>query len=87
MLADAHFPEESSLELGEAFRERVPGLPIVYMSGAPLDGGRFPFTVAETSFLRKPFTARELTATVRGALDSSLPGSRPSAGPQLASAG
>jgi hypothetical protein len=71
LLTDVVMPEMNGRELAGRIRERVPELHVVYISGyspgAVLDGGRL--DPAEF-FLQKPFTATELGAIVREALDA-----------------
>jgi signal transduction histidine kinase/CheY-like chemotaxis protein len=71
LVTDVVMPGMNGRELAQRIRERVPELHVVYISGyspgAVLDGGRL--DPAEF-FLQKPFTAAELGAIVREALDA-----------------
>ena len=69
LLTDVVMPETNGFELFLRLRERMPGLPTVFMSGytadAFTDDGNLP---DRTRFLPKPFLPRALVECVRGAM-------------------
>jgi PAS domain S-box-containing protein len=71
LLTDVVMPKMNGRELARRIRGRTPSLHVVYTSGyapeAVLDGGRLD---AGEFFLQKPFTAGDLGAIVREALDA-----------------
>ncbi|MCA9058460.1 MAG: response regulator, partial [Planctomycetaceae bacterium] len=74
LLTDLVMPGMNGRELAELLRDRIHGLPVVYLSGYPRDGvavssnGHQPPVVLE-----KPFGADELIQAVRNALDRRIP--------------
>jgi PAS domain S-box-containing protein len=70
LLTDVVMPERPGTELADTLRQRVPGLRTVFMSGYA--GNWLESRGVDPQrerFLAKPFTVRELAATVRAALD------------------
>ena len=71
LLTDVVMPKMNGRELARRIRSRMPTLHVVYTSGyapeAVLDGGRLD---PGEFFLQKPFTAADLGAIVREALDA-----------------
>ena len=73
VLTDTVMPEMSGPELVARLLESRPRLPIVHMSGYAEDAvGRFGEFPASSHYLPKPFTAAELAAAVRAALEASV---------------
>jgi two-component system, cell cycle sensor histidine kinase and response regulator CckA len=75
LLTDLAMPEMNGHELYHALLDRIPDLPVVYMSGYTIEViGRVDETDTDEShhieLLSKPFTADELTGHVRSVLDS-----------------
>jgi CheY-like chemotaxis protein len=69
LVTDVVMPGMSGHELAGVARERLPGLPVVYMSGHTedvlvRDGAR----AGEIAFVQKPFTRASLLRAVEGAL-------------------
>ena len=69
LVTDVVMPGLSGHELAGAARERIPGLPVVYMSGHTedvlvRDGAR----AGDLAFVQKPFTRASLLRAVEGAL-------------------
>ncbi len=70
LLTDVMMAEADGFSLARALRERVPALPIVYMSGHPLEDPDAQGEAPPTGrFVRKPFTREDLVAAVHAALD------------------
>ncbi len=66
MLADILLPGGTSgPEVVDRIRERVPDVPVLYMSGQPPPAD----VVADANLLRKPFRKADLAARIRGILD------------------
>ncbi len=73
LLTDTVMPEMSGPELVARLLESRPRLPVVHMSGYAEDAvGRFGEFPASSHFLPKPFTAAQLAAAVRAALEASV---------------
>jgi two-component system cell cycle sensor histidine kinase/response regulator CckA len=71
VLTDVVMPELTGPELADRVQERWPGLPVLFMSGY---AGSFGGTSARGAHaLSKPFSADELLAAVRAALDAVRP--------------
>jgi two-component system, cell cycle sensor histidine kinase and response regulator CckA len=70
LITDIVMPKLSGKELALRLLRAQPGLPVVYMSGYAHDTAGKRLT-ADDSFIQKPFSARDLCATVRAKLDSS----------------
>ncbi len=75
LLSDLAMPEMNGHELYRSLAGRIPGLPVLYMSGYTIDVlGRVDETDSHESehveLLSKPFTAEELTTHVRSVLDA-----------------
>jgi two-component system, cell cycle sensor histidine kinase and response regulator CckA len=69
LLTDVVMPGLSGPETARALRERLPTLPVLFMSGyAPETEG----SVVGAELIRKPFQPRELLAAVRHALSTSV---------------
>ena len=69
LVTDVMMPGQSGVALAEALRAERPGLPVLLVSGYPgEDLSRLGVEVSEVDLLRKPYTARELTARVRAVL-------------------
>lgn len=62
VVSDIEMPEMDGLELRDALRATVPGLPVLLMSGSPMEAANAP------SVLRKPFEQDELLRRVRDAV-------------------
>jgi len=70
LLTDVVMPEMGGRAVAQALRQRVPGLPVLYMSGhagSALGGEELARPL--TAFVAKPFTPTELLSHVRGLLD------------------
>jgi two-component system cell cycle sensor histidine kinase/response regulator CckA len=68
LLSDVVMPEMGGVELAARAVERLPGLPVVLMSGyAGVDVGPIGRDGGVQGFVQKPFTAEALLAAVRGA--------------------
>jgi len=65
VITDVSMPDMGGLELSQALHQRLPGVPVLYMSGSGL-----PASLREVgdNFLAKPFTRAELATAVRHAL-------------------
>jgi FixJ family two-component response regulator len=58
-------------ELARRLRERIPGLPVLFISGYPDDViARRGILSGEVRLLQKPFDLERLAGAVRGALDA-----------------
>jgi len=68
VLTDVVMPEQGGRALGERLAAFWPGIPVVYMSGYT-DDEIFRRGLGQARFLEKPFTAEQLAATLRDALD------------------
>jgi CheY-like chemotaxis protein len=68
LLTDVVMPGMSGRELAETIWERVPGLPVVLMSGYT-DDVVVRHGLPGAGFLEKPFTRAQLLCCVRAALD------------------
>jgi CheY-like chemotaxis protein len=69
LLTDIALPGMSGGELSEQVASVAPGTKILFMSGHAADEASLR-GAGPSSFLAKPFTAEELAAGVRGALDA-----------------
>jgi two-component system, cell cycle sensor histidine kinase and response regulator CckA len=67
LITDINLQDESGGALGRALRERVPELPILYISGYPSSNEE---EEPSTDFLGKPFTPDELRVAVSRMLSS-----------------
>ncbi len=67
-VTDVVMPSMGGRELAERLRERVPGIPVLFVSGYT-DGALADDDDRSTAFLPKPFMSAELTAAVRALLD------------------
>jgi CheY-like chemotaxis protein len=80
VITDLAMAEIGGRELGLRLAERRPGLPLLYMSGYPLDEVvRRGLLQENQPFLQKPFAPMALLETVRGLLDGSTLGPAPAA--------
>ncbi len=70
VLTDVMMPGMSGTELATRLRRARPGLRVVYMSGATREALRQRDEAIDAPFLWKPFSADELTQTIRQALDA-----------------
>jgi CheY-like chemotaxis protein len=71
VLADAVLPEQGGRQVVDALRARRPEIAVVFMSGSAEDAVlRQHVASARTPFVQKPFTADQLAAAVRAALDA-----------------
>lgn len=72
VVSDVIMPDMNGKELFERISEVRKGVKILYMSGYPADViGTHGVLDSGINFLRKPFSAQELTAKIRQALDGS----------------
>ncbi|NJK88681.1 MAG: response regulator [Myxococcales bacterium] len=62
LVTDMSLPGRSGLEVASCARELWPGLPVLFMSGHPLEGLQFP---GPQAFLRKPYLLSTLVGSVR----------------------
>ena len=70
LLTDVIMPVASGKEIADRVQARLPGCPVIYMSGYTDDIiARHRVTGDGSAFLQKPFTAEDLLATVLLALD------------------
>jgi signal transduction histidine kinase/DNA-binding response OmpR family regulator len=80
VITDLAMAEIGGRELGQRLAERRPGLPVLYMSGYPLDEVvRRGLLQENQPFLQKPFAPLALIETVRALLDASTLGPAPAA--------
>jgi CheY-like chemotaxis protein len=76
MITDVAMAEMGGHELGQRVAERRPGLPVLYMSGYPLDEVvRRGLLQEHQPFLQKPFAPAALLESVRSLLDAATSGS------------
>ncbi len=68
LLTDVVMPGMTGPELARRVDERLPGLPVLYISGFAEDPAIQDADVADLRFLAKPFEAHQLRAAVQGAL-------------------
>jgi signal transduction histidine kinase/ActR/RegA family two-component response regulator len=74
LLTDVIMPEMSGPAVAEVLRRAFPALPVLYISGYTDDAiAHHGVLEPGVAFLGKPFTAAELTARVRAALDGRTP--------------
>jgi nitrogen-specific signal transduction histidine kinase/ActR/RegA family two-component response regulator len=70
LLTDVVMPKMSGPELAEAMRSRIPGMPVLFMSGHTDDAVlRHGLLRAEVALVQKPFDATTLTRSLRRVLD------------------
>jgi two-component system cell cycle sensor histidine kinase/response regulator CckA len=70
MISDVVMPRMSGGELAQRLRERLPNLPILFLSGYAADANlSLHLPPGELTLLQKPFTAGELARKVREVLD------------------
>ncbi len=69
LVTDVLMPETTGHKLAELLRARLPGLPVLFMSGHTDDIG-LREALPQAAFLQKPFTPASLTAKVREVLDA-----------------
>ncbi len=69
LISDVVLPGPSGPEIARAVRARVPGIPVLYISGYT-ERGAAPMAL-DAPLLSKPFTPEQLATTVRAALDGS----------------
>ena len=68
LVSDVHLPEDSGLDIAAAVRERLPALPVMFISGNPGDLlDAFGDAPANVSFLQKPFVPKTFVAKVASA--------------------
>ena len=80
VITDLAMAEIGGRDLGLRLAERRPGLPVLYMSGYPLDEVvRRGLLEENQPFLQKPFAPGALLESVRALLDASLLGPPPAA--------
>jgi Signal transduction histidine kinase len=72
LVTDLVLPDMDGRRLAAELRSQKPDLPVVYVSGYPRDGLGEGDLDREIRFLQKPYSADDLSRTVRGALDSNL---------------
>ena len=74
LLADVVMPEMNGRELADTLEARIPGLRRLFMSGYTADV-LAPHGVLDDGihFLQKPFTASQLAAKLREALEDTAP--------------
>lgn len=70
LLADFAMPGANGAEIARAFRQRLPGVPILFFSGYA-DTAALEAAVGKAPLLRKPFRPGELATTIRTILDKS----------------
>jgi two-component system, cell cycle sensor histidine kinase and response regulator CckA len=69
LLTDAIMPGRSGVELASLMTARLPGLPVIIMSGYTEETLAVAGSDAVVALLQKPFTPRELRKRIREALD------------------
>jgi len=69
LLTDAIMPGRSGVELASLMTARLPGLPVIIMSGYTEETLSVAGTDGIVALLQKPFTPRELRKRIRDALD------------------
>jgi CheY-like chemotaxis protein len=80
VITDVAMAEIGGRELGLRLAERRPGLPVLYMSGYPLDEVvRRGLLEENQPFLQKPFAPPALQEAVRALLEASTLGPAPAA--------
>jgi len=72
LLTDLVLPEMDGQRLAAELRSRKPDLRVVYVSGYPRDALKEGDLDQRTRFLQKPYSANDLSRTIRSALDSKL---------------
>jgi PAS domain S-box-containing protein len=73
LISDVVMPRMSGGELAQRLLERIPHLPILFVSGYTAETNlSLHLPPGELTLLPKPFTARELAGKVRGVLDRAL---------------
>jgi signal transduction histidine kinase len=70
LLADFAMPGVNGAEIARAFRQRLPGVPILFFSGYA-DSAALEAAVGKAPLLRKPFRPSELATAIRTVLDQS----------------
>jgi CheY-like chemotaxis protein len=71
LVTDVVMPGMDGQELARRLRERIPGLPVLFISGYPDDViARRGILSGEVRLLQKPFDLERLAGAVRGALDA-----------------
>jgi len=75
LLTDINMPHISGLELACRVSEKVPHLPVIFMTGSRVDSPGIEFLMREGPFsdckvMRKPFTSSELLGEVTGSLSN-----------------
>jgi signal transduction histidine kinase len=73
VLTDVAMAGVDGLELGHRIATLRPGLPVLYMSGHPVDGAARGGLHRGHDFIAKPFAPVALAEAVRGLLDSAAP--------------
>jgi PAS domain S-box-containing protein len=71
VLSDVVMPGRSGVELAVALRERWPALPVLLVTGHPLDRAGALAELPEASLLQKPYTTEALTGSIRNLLERS----------------
>ena len=69
LLTDAMMPGKSGVELANLMTARLPGLPVIIMSGYTDETLDLPGMKEPIALLQKPFTPRDLRRRIREALD------------------
>ena len=72
LVTDLVLPDMDGRRLAAELCSQKPDLPVVFVSGYPRDGLGEGDLDQEIRFLQKPYSADDLSRTVRGALDSNL---------------
>lgn len=71
MITDIVMPEVNGIELAARMKERLPSVPVLFMTGyAPEQFGRALEVSAPDGFLVKPFMMRDLADKIRDLLDA-----------------
>ena len=69
LITDVRMPEVNGRQLATALTMAHPRVPVLFLSGLPIDASDFPeLNGKQQAFLRKPFSADALCATVRAML-------------------